>query len=252
MIRGYKAFDCNFKCRGHQFEVGKTYAHNGPLKMCKNGFHFCRYPADVLRFYFKKTDKYARVEIPEGAFVLDDADKSVTKMIKVVEEIPLQVLCEEMPGHIVRKDGSEEWYRDGKKHRDGDEPAEIWADGTKFWYKDGKQHRDGDEPAVMWADGSKYWYKDGIECRDGDEPAEIWSDGSKYWFKDGKLHRDGDEPAKIWADGSKSWYKYGKLHRDGDEPAEIGADGSKSWYKNGKKHRDGDEPAETKGPIYEN
>ena len=33
--------------------------------------------------------------------------------------------------------------------------------GTKFWYKNGVKHRDGDQPAVISADGYRAWYKNG-------------------------------------------------------------------------------------------
>ena len=37
---------------------------------------------------------------------------------------------------LVRLDGTKEWYRDGKRHRE-DGPAIERADGTKEWYRDG-------------------------------------------------------------------------------------------------------------------
>jgi hypothetical protein len=59
--------------------------------------------------------------------------------------------------------GSRFWYKNGQRHRDGDEPAAVWADGTRFWYKNGQRHRDGDEPAVILAGGAREWYKNGKE-----------------------------------------------------------------------------------------
>ncbi|MEZ0224982.1 MAG: hypothetical protein ACAH83_10540 [Alphaproteobacteria bacterium] len=42
-------------------------------------------------------------------------------------------------------DGTREWWRDGKRHRDGG-PAIEWFDGTKVWFQHGKLHRE-DGPA---------------------------------------------------------------------------------------------------------
>ena len=60
---------------------------------------------------------------------------------------------------IIRPDGTQEWYRNGKRHRiDG--PAIIRPDGHREWYQNHKYHRE-DGPAVIWPDGSdKYWLDD--------------------------------------------------------------------------------------------
>jgi hypothetical protein len=112
--------------------------------------------------------------------------------------------------------------------------------GTRYWYKNGQYHRDGGQPAVIYADGARYWYKNGQFHRDGDEPAVIQADGTRYWYKNGRFHHDGGEPAAILADGTRYWYKNGQPHRDGDQPAVIYADGTRYWYKNGQPHQNGD------------
>jgi len=117
------------------------------------------------------------------------------------------------------------------------EPQDIYTEEVdrynKRYYKNGKLHRDGDEPAVIWSDGSKHYYKSGKRHRDGDKPAVINSDGTIRYYKDGKLHRDGDKPADIDSDGSVEYWKNGELHRDGDKPASIWSDGTIRYYKNG-------------------
>ena len=35
------------------------------------------------------------------------------------------------------------------------------ADGTREWFRDGKLHRDGGKPAVEYANGNRMWYRDG-------------------------------------------------------------------------------------------
>ena len=85
-IKGYKAFDQDFKCRGYQFEVGKTYIHPGELIMCKSGFHFCIVPSRCDQYYrYTKNTRYAEILASDN--VLYDGDKGVTSEITIVREI---------------------------------------------------------------------------------------------------------------------------------------------------------------------
>ena len=60
-------------------------------------------------------------------------------------------------------------------HRDDDLPAVIYVDSGKCWYKNGKIHRDGDNPAVDFDFPTiQIWYKNGKLHRDNDLPAKIY------------------------------------------------------------------------------
>ena len=50
-IKGFKAYNKDLICNGFQYEVGKEYKHEGELKICNSGFHFCENPLDTLNYY---------------------------------------------------------------------------------------------------------------------------------------------------------------------------------------------------------
>ena len=67
---------------------------------------------------------------------------------------------------VESKDGTKEWYRDGKYHRE-DGPALECSTGSKFWCRNAKYHRE-DGPACEYADGSKSWFIDGKQLTEAE------------------------------------------------------------------------------------
>lgn len=64
--------------------------------------------------------------------------------------------------NIEASDGTVKWFKQGKLHRDTDNPSRIRSDGTEEWFKDGKRHREG-KPAVVYADGKQEWWVNGVQ-----------------------------------------------------------------------------------------
>ena len=90
-IKGYKVFNPDWTCRGFQYKVGETFVHNGNIKMCGSGFHFCRKASDCFNYYdFNSNNKVAEVEAI--GLVETQGNKSVTDKIKIVREIEWQEL----------------------------------------------------------------------------------------------------------------------------------------------------------------
>ena len=84
--KGYKAFDKDLKCRDYQFEIGKTYEHEGEFEPCKSGFHFCEKTTDVFEYYSWRLE--TRVcEVEAVGEVKSEGNKSVTNKILIGREL---------------------------------------------------------------------------------------------------------------------------------------------------------------------
>lgn len=82
------------------------------------------------------------------------------------------------------------------------------SNGTVEYFKDDKLHRDNDLPAVINADGYKFWFEQGIINR-LHGPAVEGPEGDKAYYVNGKLHNDFG-PALIDKFGRKEWHLDGQ------------------------------------------
>ena len=91
-MKGYKGFDKDLKCRGMQYSIGETATHNGNLKVCSSGLHFCENPLDVLAHYPPSDSRFAEIEADEVANQLQRDNKCVAKSLYIKAELSLSEL----------------------------------------------------------------------------------------------------------------------------------------------------------------
>jgi len=86
-MKGYKAFNSDLTCRGFQFEIGKTYEHEGEIEPCESGFHFCKNLVDCYKFYDMSDEtRICKVEAV-GNIKTDDEVKYCTDKITILSEV---------------------------------------------------------------------------------------------------------------------------------------------------------------------
>ena len=125
-MKGYKGFDKDLKCRDFQYEVGKDYTTEGKIEACKNGFHFCENPMDVLGYYSPSDSRYCIVE-SSGQEDRDGGDSKVaTSKIHISAEIGLKGLIEAGVKFILDKVN----WKDNKESNTGNRSA---ATNTGDW-----------------------------------------------------------------------------------------------------------------------
>jgi hypothetical protein len=88
-IIAYKGFDKDFKCRGFQYEVGKTYEMDGNIACYNRGFHACESPMEVFDYYDMLTSRFAEVEQSGKMDKEADSTKTCSSRIKIKAELKL-------------------------------------------------------------------------------------------------------------------------------------------------------------------
>ena len=88
-MKVYKATDKDMKCRGFQYELGKTAEVDGVIELCKNGLHACEMPLDVLGYYAPGDgSRYFAAELEDVSYEMHSDDtKRVGKKLTLSAEI---------------------------------------------------------------------------------------------------------------------------------------------------------------------
>ncbi len=92
IIHSVKGFDKDLRCRGFQYEIGKSY-EEPDAKACSKGFHACEAPLDVFGYYAPgEGSRYCLVE-QSGKIDRDGDDSKVaSSKIKIGAEITIREL----------------------------------------------------------------------------------------------------------------------------------------------------------------
>lgn len=93
-MRGFKAFNSDWTCRGKQYRVGETFKEDIETPIpCTNGMHFC---ADLIDIFYHYEFDFSETRVAEveatGVITTTDAEKFCTNELKIIKEVSPDVI----------------------------------------------------------------------------------------------------------------------------------------------------------------
>ena len=93
VIKGFKGFNKNLKCRDKQYAIGETFTEE-KTKLCDYGLHFCENPHDIFSYYEAgDNNRFCEVEASDVSDEREDDSKRVAKTLFVKAEISVFQIC---------------------------------------------------------------------------------------------------------------------------------------------------------------
>ena len=100
-MKVYKATDKDMKCRGFQYELGKTAEVDGDIELCKNGLHACEMPLDVLGYYAPGDgSRYFEAELEDVSDEKGDDTERFGKKLTLSAEIGIPGLVKSQVEYV--------------------------------------------------------------------------------------------------------------------------------------------------------
>src|SRR3990167_7446160 len=87
-IKAYKAFNADWTCKGLQYEIGKTYQHQGDVSLCNSGYHACEVPFYCWNYYAESMT-FAAVDLNDASDQTEQDSKRVTASITICAQLTL-------------------------------------------------------------------------------------------------------------------------------------------------------------------
>ena len=93
VIKGFKGFDKDLKCRDKQYAIGETFTEDD-TKLCEYGMHFCVNPHDIFGYYEAgNNNRFCEVEASDVSDERENDSKRVAKTLFVEAEISVFQIC---------------------------------------------------------------------------------------------------------------------------------------------------------------
>lgn len=100
-MKMYKGFDKDLKCRGYQYQVGRTEKEEN-AELCERGFHACEFPLDVFGYYPPADSRFCEVDLNGVTDETGNDSKRCGTEIKVLAEIGIPGIVKASVDFIMR------------------------------------------------------------------------------------------------------------------------------------------------------
>ena len=129
VIKSYKAFDKNMRCRDFQYEVGREYEMDGDIKCCNRGFHACKNPLEVWDYYDMLNSRFAEVEQSGKIDEEGNSTKVCSSHIKIKAELKLADIIKVGVEWLKDITSPSKFKTDGALNDNGDRRKQIGSSG---------------------------------------------------------------------------------------------------------------------------
>ena len=130
VIKSYKAFAKNMRCRDFQYEVGREYEMDGDIKCCNRGFHACKNPLEVWDYYDMLNSRFAEVEQSGKIDEEGNSTKVCSSHIKIKAELKLADIIKVGVEWLKDITSPSKFKTDGALNDNGDRSKQIGSSGN--------------------------------------------------------------------------------------------------------------------------
>ena len=198
-MKVYKATDKDMKCRGLQYEIGKTVEAEGPLSLCKNGLHACEAPLELFDYYSPADgSRYFEAEAEEVSNERhENSSKVVAKKLTLGAEIGIPGLVKAHIEYVKEavKDADENGSSgDGAQIGSSGDWAKIECNGKNAVVMCAGKDSKARGPVGTWITLAEY-DEEGIciLCKSERIDGETLKPDTWYTLKDGEFLEDEEE-----------------------------------------------------------
>lgn len=127
-----------------------------------------------------------------------------------------------------------QWYKNGKKHSEGEYENGLLTGSWTYWYQNGNKKEEGVYRKGMRYGTWRYWYKNAQMKAQGDFRGGMKHGHWSEWYDNGKQKSDGSYESNRLVGKWTEWYDNGHKKTEGEYKNNLRTGLFTEWYPDGK------------------